>query len=150
MTPYQYVTLSTVLILTLQSRALLAQDSDTRVGDQAPTATAQSLSASEQPTVYTVIRPAIQSGYVPYSYPAVGTCRCGDDQCFHPHRYYCCNSAAAYRKCWFRKWVGTQFGKRSMLDDYPCDCINPTFVPRPYYRAVKTVPVEPPSVPAVE
>lgn len=98
---------------------------------------------------YQVTRPCIGAGYVPYSYPAVGSCPCGDDACFDPHRYYCCGKQ--YKRAWFHKWVGSHVGKRSMLDDYPCACIYPTAVPRPYLREVKPVvdhfPSAPPSTP---
>lgn len=100
--------------------------------------------------VYQATRPCIGAGYVPYAYPAVGSCPCGDDACFDPHRYYCCGKQ--YKRAWFHKWVGSHLGKRSMLDDYPCACIYPTAVPRPYLREVKPVvdqfPSAPPSAPA--
>ena len=96
------------------------------------------------------IRPCIGAGYIPYSYPAIGSCPCGDDLCFNPHRYYCCGKQ--YKKAWFRKWSGSHLGKRSMLDDYWCPCIYPTTVPRPYLRTVKLtneqpLPLEPPPLP---
>ncbi len=83
---------------------------------------------------YEAIRPCIGTGYRAYSYPAVGTYSFGDEHCFHPQRYYC--GGKPYKKAWLHKWVGTQLGKRSMLDDYSCDCLHPTMVPRAYLRTI--------------
>ncbi len=102
--------------------------------------------AVEHQRAYQMIRPCIGLGYLPYSYPAVGSCPCGDDLCFHPHRYYCCGKE--YKKAWFHKWVGAHCGKRSMLDDYCCPCLYPRAVPRPYLRAVNLVSKPPVSEPA--
>jgi len=118
-----------------------------------PTAVAEpegTLPAAENQRAYQAIRPCIGAGYLPYSYPAIGSCPCGDDLCFNPHRYYCCGKE--YKKAWFHKWVGSHLGKRSMLDDYWCPCLYPRVVPRPYLRTVKLAgeqpPLEPPPLPA--
>lgn len=95
-----------------------------------------------------VVQPCIGAGYVPYDYPGTSSCRCGNDCCFAPHRYYCGNDQ--YKKGWLRKWAGTQLGKRSMLDDYPCACIAPTAVPRLYYRTARPTIAIPPPAPAEE
>lgn len=78
--------------------------------------------------------PCIGNGYVPYSYPAFGTCPCGDNCCYDPSRYYC--GGKSYRKQWFRKWLRTQVGRGSMLSDVPCSCRFPGTV-KPYYRTVR-------------
>lgn len=100
---------------------------------------------------YEAIRPCIGVGYQPYTYPAVGTCPCGDSPCFHPQRYYC--GGKTYKKSWMKKWIGTQFGKRSMLDDYCCDCLVPTAVPRTYLKTIavdSAVGSQVPPAPAAE
>ena len=139
-------------ILVLLSSSARAQEAAEAVGARKPDTAGEAAPSPKFIVSHEAVRPCIQSGYVPYSYPAVGSCRCGDDGCFHPHRYYCCNSDT-YKKGWLRKWIGTQLGKRSMLDDYSCECICPTSVPRPYLRTVNTkalpAVVEPPKVTAV-
>ena len=81
------------------------------------------------------VLPCIGDGYVPYSYPAFGTCPCGDNSCYDPARYYC--GGKPYQKQWFRKWVRAHLGVGSMLDDVPCECRFPVSV-RPYYRTVRS------------
>ena len=80
--------------------------------------------------------PCIGKGYVPYSYPAFGTCPCGENSCYDPARYYC--GRKSYRMQWFRKWVRAHLGHGSMLDDVPCGCRFPGSV-RPYYRTIRPV-----------
>lgn len=84
-------------------------------------ATADGPAGETQRTAFT---PCIGRGYVPYSYPAVGSCPCGASCCFHPWRYYC--GGKSYKRQWFRTWFGAHFGKGSMLDQYPCECLFPT------------------------
>ena len=128
------ILLAGILLLPVAARG---DESATSDGDSKPAVASETSTSKTTAASYEAVRPCIGSGYVPYTYPALGTCRCGNDGCFHPHRYYCCNSDA-YKKGWLRKWVGTQLGKRSMLDDYRCECICPTSLPRPYLRTVKT------------
>ena len=92
-----------------------------------------------------VERPALGAGYVPYRYPAVDTCPCGDAGCYHPGWYYC--GGKSYRRAWWRRWAGAHLGHGSLLDAYPCHCVLPTFG-----RAVRFNPaagVSPDSEPAV-
>lgn len=69
-------------------------------------------------------RPCLGTGYVAYAYPAFGSCPCDTDRCFSPARYYC--GGTSYHRQWFGKWIRAHFGKGSMLDEYPCECIYPT------------------------
>ncbi|GAB5441369.1 MAG: hypothetical protein Fues2KO_17180 [Fuerstiella sp.] len=148
MTAPRLILLTTLFLL---SSSAGAQESTDVAGARKPETAGEVAPSPEFIVSHEAIRPCIQSGYVSYEYPAVGSCHCGDDGCFHPHRYYCCSSDA-YKKGWMRKWIGTQLGKRSMLDDYLCECICPTTVPRPYLRTVRTnvlpAAVEPPKMPA--
>ena len=82
-----------------------------------------------------LIRPCLGRGYVPYSYPAIDSCPCARNCCFHPGRYYC--GGKAYRKQWFRKWLRAHLGSGSMLDEYPCQCTFPT-AGRPYLKSVSS------------
>lgn len=77
-----------------------------------------------------VTRPVLGSGYVPYRYPAFDTCPCDDAGCYHPGWYYC--GGKSYRQAWWRRWMGAHVGRGSMLDGYPCHCVQPTFG-RPYW-----------------
>ena len=69
-------------------------------------------------------RPCLGAGYVPYAYPAFGSCPCDTDRCFLPAQYYC--GGKPYRRQWFGKWVRAHLGNGSMLEDFPCECIYPT------------------------
>lgn len=69
-------------------------------------------------------QPPLVAGYIGYTYPALGTCPCRSDHCFHPWRYYC--GGKNYRSAWRRKWLRAHFGHGSMLENYPCECICPT------------------------
>ena len=66
-------------------------------------------------------------GFLPYSYPAFGSCPCGEDGCFPPVRYYgaCGDADSAYKKSFWRRWRQAHFGGGSMLDGVPCHCIYP-------------------------
>lgn len=128
-----------LMLLVGGSAAGRAQDGE---ADAAPVSESDgSQPVAEHQRAYQLIRPCIGAGYIAYSYPAVGSCPCGDDLCFNPHRYYCCGKE--YKKAWFHKWAGSHLGKRSMLDDYCCPCLYPRVAPRPYLRTVKFVS-EPP------
>lgn len=85
----------------------------------------------------TAFVPCVGRGYVPYSYPAVDSCPCAANGCFHPWRYYC--GGRTYKGNWFRTWVGAHLGKGSMLDQYPCECQFPT-VGRTYMSSPSTTP----------
>ncbi len=127
-----------------------AQNGETEPADPASVAGPEGLPpVAENQWTYQAIRPCIGAGYLAYSYPAVGSCPCGDDLCFDPHRYYCCGKQ--YKKAWLHKWLGSHLGKRSMLDDYCCPCLYPRAVPRPYLRRVKLanepLPLESPPLP---
>ena len=73
---------------------------------------------------YEPIQPYLGRGYISYSLPAIDSCRCANDCCFHPRRYYC--GGKKYRKQWYRKWFRAHLGRGSMLDDYACECVYPT------------------------
>lgn len=66
-------------------------------------------------------------GYVPYAYPAFGSCPCGEDGCFHPRPYYACcgDSDPAYKQSFWRRWRRAHFRGGSMLDGVPCHCVFP-------------------------
>lgn len=73
------------------------------------------------------------NGYVPYSYPGIGTCPCGPPEagCFHPWNYY--HGGKSYKRSWLGKWLKAHLGHGSMLEGYPCHCTQPT-VTRPYFE----------------
>lgn len=66
-------------------------------------------------------------GYIAYSYPAIGSCPCGDDRCFHPGHYYACcgDGDPSYKKAFWKRWLKAHFCGRSMLDGVACQCLNP-------------------------
>ncbi len=70
-------------------------------------------------------------GYVGYSYPAIGSCPCRDDRCFHPGRYYACGDDAdsTYKKSFWKRWCRAHFCGGSMLNGVPCQCISPPSLP---------------------
>ena len=70
-------------------------------------------------------RPELGTGYVPYRYPGFDTCPCADGGCYHPGWYYC--GGKPYRQAWWRRWIGAHLGHGSMLDAYPCHCVQPSF-----------------------
>lgn len=67
-------------------------------------------------------------GYLPYSYPAFGSCPCGDSDCFHPGRYFaeCGEGDGAYKRAFWKRWWRAHYCGDSMLDGMPCDCSTPT------------------------
>lgn len=69
-------------------------------------------------------RVCLGTGYLPYSYPAFGSCPCALDQCFPPAPYY--RGGKAYSTNWLRKWARAHLGRGSMLEAYACPCIYPT------------------------
>ncbi len=93
-------------------------------------------SATSSQSAYEVIQPCLGRGYVPYSYPAIGSCHCANNICFHPAKYYC--GGKEYHKRWFHKWVKVHLGHGSMLENYPCHCVYPT-VGRSYLRSVPEI-----------
>lgn len=144
MTRTVLVPMATALLMT---GSVVGQDgsADTESADPEP---GHSLPLPVAQRQYEVTRPCIGAGYIPYSYPAVGSCPCIDDFCFSPHRCYCCGMQ--YKRAWCRKWIGSHLGHRSMLDDYHCACIFPTAVPRPYLRELGPIEAQPPSVPPAD
>ena len=82
---------------------------------------------------YEVVSPRLGRGYVGYELPAVDSCPCSNDRCFHPCRYYF--GGKPYVRSWCRRWLGAHFGHGSMLDAYPSQCLSPGLT-RPYWRAV--------------
>ena len=83
--------------------------------------TAASASVSDSP-----IRPpaTCYRGYTPR---AVNSCPCRNANCFDAGRYYC--DTKHYKKSWLRRWVRAHWGKASMLDAYPCECLHPPALP---------------------
>lgn len=75
------------------------------------------------------------NGYIPYNYPAMGSCPCGEDGCFRPIRYYACDNG--YEKSFWRRWLRAHFRGGSMLEGAPCQCISP---PGRVYRSPMASP----------
>lgn len=87
-------------------------------------------------------------GYIAYSLPAIGSCPCGDDRCFHPGRYYTCRGDGdpAYKKAFWRRWFRAHFRHGSMLEGVPCECVAPPSRPiAATFTPVPAVPVAPPA-----
>ena len=102
---------------------------------------------------YEPIQPCLGRGYISYSLPAIDSCPCANDCCFHPGRYFC--GGKKYRKQWYRKWFRAHLGRGSMLDDYPCECVYPA-VGRTYLRMLTggmkpsdQIPSPPPPAPSL-
>ena len=94
------------------------------------TAEQKSPPVTVQPT-----QPCFGIGYVPYGYPGFDVCPCGSDGCFHPARYHC--ECGSYRKHWWRTWLRAHFRGGSMLELYPCHCVQPQ-CGRPYLATYPT------------
>lgn len=97
-------------------------------------------------------QPCFGRGYMPYAYPAFGSCPCGDDHCFHPGVYY--HGGKPYRREWLCRWIRAHVGHGSMLEAYPCPCISPVAgkpylisPPAPPVQAEPPFPAEPAPVP---
>ena len=98
---------------------------------------------AEEGLPHGVFRPCLGAGYVPYAYPAFGTCPCAEDGCFPAAPYFACGRCGeAYRERWLKKWARAHFGHASMLDGYPCHCILPT-AGRPYVARIAVSPGSP-------
>ena len=84
---------------------------------------AASAASAAEPVMRVQVATCPGRGYVPYSYPAVGSCPCEDGGCFHPGRYYSCDDR--YEKSFWRRWARAHFCGGSMLDGVPCRCVSP-------------------------
>ncbi len=93
---------------------------------------------------YQVVSPRLGQGYVGYQLPAVDSCPCSNDRCFHPCRYYF--GGNAYNKSWRRRWLSAQLGHGSMLDAYGGQCLSPGLT-RPYWRPLSTQEMNPEPTP---
>lgn len=92
--------------------------------------------AADKPR-YEVIQPCLGRGYIPYSYPAIDSCPCARQGCYHPCRYYC--GGKEYHRDWRSRWLRAHLGLGSMLDGYCWECLFPT-TGRPYWRTVTSTP----------
>jgi len=102
-----------------------------------------SLAAAEP--VRISLTPCPGQGYIAYRYPAVGSCPCADESCFHPSRYYaCCGDAdQAYRKQFWKRWLKAHFCGASLLDGVPCRCVSPSVIA--VAAPMATPPIDPPA-----
>lgn len=134
--------LPVMAVIVLSSVTLAhADDVETYEQDGLRTRRSEALRVKDsQPAESPSFHPMLGRGYIPYTYPAIDSCPCATNGCFDPSRYYC--GGKQYRKQWFRKWVKAHFGRGSMLDDYPCHCINPVYG-RPYRLPVSTTNAAP-------
>lgn len=129
---------STAAVLLVCSCAVAAAQDDVEPAAERRDVVPPPAAGSEEALPQHVFRPCLGNGYVPYTYPAIGTCPCAEDCCFPAAPYYACGACGeAYRKRWFKKWLRAHFGHGSMLDGYPCHCIAPT-AGRPYVAAQPT------------
>ena len=95
---------------------------------------------------YEVVTPSLGRGYIGYELPAVNSCPCSNDRCFHSCQYYF--GGKSYKKSWRRRWLSAHLGHGSMLEAYPCQCLSPGLT-RPYWRTVsdQEMTVEPTPAP---
>jgi hypothetical protein len=113
--------------------------------------TAASAATAAEPVARVAVPTCPGRGYVPYSYPAIGSCPCGDDGCFDPGRYYACDDA--YRKSFWRRWRRAHLCGGSMLNGVPCRCVvppgrpvsGPLREPKPEREVVPVPAAAPPS-----
>lgn len=140
---------STLTILTIALFAGAAVADDNGPKQTSPSYGVREDSGATKAGTQTVQRtayvPCVGRGYVPYSYPAIGSCPCGSDCCYHPWRYYC--GGKSYERQWFRTWLRAHLGKGSMLDQYPCHCRFPA-AGRNYISSQRVPPNEKPVSPA--
>ena len=110
---------------------------------------AASVASAAEPVAKARVATYPGRGYVPYTYPAVGSCPCGEDGCFHPGRYYACDDG--YEKSFWRRWARAHFCGGSMLEGVPCRCVSPpgrtVLVPARSSQPAVTPALEPDSEP---